>query len=97
MSRWLDQQISSHHLQLALTAVLSGLTVAGIIFTSQAIRKQIAIDDLKASIPNSEDDSRVQEVIASKYFICQVNVIDRYPIIVLPRVRQPSRMMKTIE
>lgn len=52
MSSWLERQASSYHVQLTATAVLSGLTVAGLIYGSQAIRRKAAVDELKASIPN---------------------------------------------
>lgn len=51
MSSWLERQASSHHVQLAATALLSGVAVAGLIYGSQAIRRKAAIDELKASIP----------------------------------------------
>ena len=72
MSGWLDQKVLSHRFQLAFTAVLSGLAVAGVIFTTQAIQRQIAVDDLKASIPDSDDDPRMQEVRTSN--ICSAKL-----------------------
>ena len=63
MSAWLDRQFSSHRVQLVATAVVSGIVVAGAIISAQAIRRKVAIEDLKASIPNiDEDDSHVHEV-----------------------------------
>ena len=51
MSSWLERQVSSHHVQLAATAVFSGVAVASLIFGTQAIRRKAAVDELKASIP----------------------------------------------
>ena len=55
MSTWLQRQTSSHQVQLAGTALLSGLAVATTIFGMQAIRRRIAVDELKASIPNVDE------------------------------------------
>lgn len=51
MSSWLQRQASSHKAQLVGTALLSGVAVAGAILGIQALRRQIALEDLKASIP----------------------------------------------
>lgn len=51
MSSWLERQVSSHHVQLAATAVFSGVAVASLIFGTQAIRRKAAVDELKASVP----------------------------------------------
>lgn len=60
MSSWLQRQASSHQAQIAGTAVLSGLAVACTIFGVQAIRRKVAIEDLKASIPNVDEDHHAQ-------------------------------------
>ena len=52
MTSWFDRQASSHHVQLVAAAVFSGLTVAGLIYGTQAIRRKEAVHDLKASIPD---------------------------------------------
>ena len=62
MSVWLERQASSHHVQLAATAVLSGLAVAGIIYGTQTARRKVAIDKLKASIPELDEDHQAQKV-----------------------------------
>jgi tRNA threonylcarbamoyladenosine dehydratase len=62
MSGWLQEQALSQRVQLIATAVLSGFAVASTILSVQALRRKIAIEDLKASIPNSEEDPRVQRV-----------------------------------
>lgn len=51
MTSWFERQASSHHVQLAAAAVLSGVTVAGLIYGTQAIRRKEAVQELKASIP----------------------------------------------
>ena len=55
MSSWLQRQTSSHNAQLVGTALLSGVAVAGAIFGIQALRRQIAVEDLKASIPGFDE------------------------------------------
>lgn len=59
MSQWLQNQASSHKVQLAATAVASGLLVAGAIFGAQALRRQVIIEDIKASIPKIDEDQKV--------------------------------------
>lgn len=56
MSSWLERQASSHHVQLAATALLSGVAVAGLIYGSQNIRRKAAVDELKASIPELSEN-----------------------------------------
>ena len=62
MASWLERQASSHQVQLAATAVLSGVAVAGIIYGSQAIRRKAAIDELKASIPELNENHHAERV-----------------------------------
>ena len=62
MSIWLQQQVSSHRVQLAAVAVVSGLAVAGSIFTIQTIRRNLAVEELKAEISNSENNHNVETV-----------------------------------
>ena len=68
MSSWLERQASSHHVQLAATAVLSGLTVAGLIYGSQAIRRKAAVDELKASIPDLSESHHADLVSSTNFF-----------------------------
>lgn len=56
MASWLERQASSHHVQLAATAVFSGIAIAGLIYGSQAVRRKAAVDDLKASIPDLDEN-----------------------------------------
>lgn len=80
MSSWFERHISSHQVQLAATALLSGATVAGLIYGGQAIRRRVAVEQLKASIPPIDDEHQAQRV---RRFICsnhQLNLpIDKCP------------------
>ncbi len=62
MSSWFERQASSHQVQLAATAVLSGVAVAGIIYGSQAVRRKVAVDELKASIPELNETHHAERV-----------------------------------
>ena len=62
MSTWLQRQLSSHQTQLVITAAVSGAIVAGAIFGTQALRRKVAIEDLKSSIPDLENDPGVEAV-----------------------------------
>ena len=62
MSAWLERQAANHQVQLAATAVLSGIAVAGVIYGSQAARRKAAIDELKASIPELSETHHAQTV-----------------------------------
>ena len=62
MSSWLERQGSSHQTQLIATAIISGITVIGVVFGVQAIRRQVAMDDLKASIPNVDEPHDIDTV-----------------------------------
>ena len=62
MSSWFERQAANHQVQLAATAVLSGIAVAGIIYGSQAARRKVAVDELKASIPELSEKHHAQTV-----------------------------------
>jgi len=62
MASWIHQQFSSHRLQLAATAFLSGAAVAAAIYGTQAIRRKEAVEELKASIPDLGDNHRAELV-----------------------------------
>lgn len=68
MTSWLERQASSHHVQLAATAVFSGVAIAGLIYGSQAIRRKAAVDELKASIPEL-DDSHHADLVGWRVFL----------------------------
>lgn len=52
---WLERHASSHGVQLVATAALSGAAVAAGILGYQALKRQEAVDKLKASIPDIND------------------------------------------
>ncbi|KAL9595005.1 MAG: hypothetical protein Q9219_006704 [cf. Caloplaca sp. 3 TL-2023] len=60
MSSWFERQLASHQFQLAATALVSGITVAGLIYGGQAVRRKIAVDQLKASIPPLDEEHEAQ-------------------------------------
>ena len=62
MASWLDQQFSSHRVQLVATAVLSGAAVAATIYGTQAIRRKERVDELKASIPELNEKHHAEMV-----------------------------------
>ncbi|KAL8738726.1 MAG: hypothetical protein Q9181_000548 [Wetmoreana brouardii] len=62
MSSWFERQLSSHQVQLAATALVSGITVAGLIYGGQAIRRRVAVEQLKASIPSLDDEHQAQRL-----------------------------------
>ncbi len=62
MTAWLERQAANHHVQLAATAVVSGIAVAGLIYGTQAARRKLAVDDLKASIPELSESYQSQKV-----------------------------------
>ena len=62
MSSWLQRQASSHQTQLAATALLSGALVAGTIYGFQSLRRSVAVEELKASIPNIDEHHHADRV-----------------------------------
>lgn len=60
MSTWIQRQIASH--QIAATAVLTGIAVAGTIVGAQAIRRKVAVEDLKSSIPDVDEEHHAERV-----------------------------------
>lgn len=76
MSSWLERQASSHHFQLAATAVISGAAVAGLIYGGQAIRRKAAVDELKASIPEL-DESHHSEMVSGISFNKRSSELER--------------------
>ncbi|KAL8716413.1 MAG: hypothetical protein Q9220_000320 [cf. Caloplaca sp. 1 TL-2023] len=62
MSSWFERQFSSHGAQLAATALVSGITVAGLIYGGQAVRRRVAVDDLKSSIPPIDDKHQARSL-----------------------------------
>ncbi len=62
MTSWFERQISSHQVQLAAVAVLSGAAVAGAIYGSQAVRREKRVEELKASIPELSESHHANMV-----------------------------------
>ncbi|KAL8996811.1 MAG: hypothetical protein Q9169_003780 [Polycauliona sp. 2 TL-2023] len=62
MSSWFERQLSSHQFQLAAIALVSGITVAGLIYGGQAIRRKVAVEELKASIPPVDEEHPAQRL-----------------------------------
>ena len=65
MASWLDRQFSSHHVQLAAAAVLSGAAVAATIYGTQAIRRKERVEELKASIPELNEKHHAEMVLCT--------------------------------
>lgn len=66
MSSWLESVGSSHKLQLAATAIVSGAVVGGAIIGLQQAKRKYKVYDLKHSIPNSKekhDTTRVPNIL----------------------------------
>ncbi|KAJ5191274.1 uncharacterized protein N7498_010259 [Penicillium cinerascens] len=64
MSSWFQRQAGAQSSQLATTAVLSGAAVAGAIFGYQAYRRKEAVYDLKASIPDIDEQHHAEKLTA---------------------------------
>lgn len=71
MSSWLQRQAGAQRSQLATTAVLSGAAVAGAIFGYQAYRRREAVHDLKASIPDIDEQHHAEKVSLPVSFQCK--------------------------
>lgn len=66
MSSWLQRQASSHSVQLAATAVFSGVAAAGAIYSYQAMKRKAAVEELKASIPDISEQHQAAQVRFSR-------------------------------
>ncbi|KAK2799717.1 hypothetical protein FQN50_008365 [Emmonsiellopsis sp. PD_5] len=62
MSSWIQRQASSHTVQLAGAAVLSGAAVAGAILGYQSVKRSAAVKELKASIPQLDEQHHAQKL-----------------------------------
>jgi tRNA threonylcarbamoyladenosine dehydratase len=62
MSHWLKSQNYSHQTQLIGAAIIGGLAAATTIYSIQAIRRHVAVEDLKASIPALSNKYQTQKV-----------------------------------
>ncbi|PYH97300.1 hypothetical protein BO71DRAFT_373583 [Aspergillus ellipticus CBS 707.79] len=62
MASWLQRHGNSHQSQLAATAVLSGAAVAGALLGYQALRRKDAVQRLKASIPDINEQHHAEKL-----------------------------------
>lgn len=67
MSSWIQRQSNSHYAQLAGAALLSGTAVAGAILGYQAVKRKSAIETLKRSIPQLDENHPAQKVSSPLY------------------------------
>jgi uncharacterized protein (DUF2252 family) len=73
MSQWLERierHVSLQRIQIASAAVLASAATIGIIFGSFALRRRIATEDLKASIPTLGGKHRAANV---RHGLCYLN------------------------
>ncbi|PGG98538.1 hypothetical protein AJ80_09517 [Polytolypa hystricis UAMH7299] len=62
MSSWLQRQTGSHGVQLAGVAAFSAAAAAGAILGYQAVKRKAAIEQLKASIPDLDEQGPTQKL-----------------------------------
>jgi hypothetical protein len=62
MASWIGRITGSREAQLATTAVVSGVVVAGAIFGYQSVRRRERVGELKADIPELNDHSQGHSV-----------------------------------
>jgi hypothetical protein len=62
MSSWINRATESRNAQLITTAVVSGAVVASTILGFQQARRMYRVADLKASIPDIDDEHHAQRV-----------------------------------
>ena len=62
MSSWLSEIASSHRLQLAITAIVSGCIAASVVIGLQEARQWYNEHELKDSIPGLDQPHAVQKV-----------------------------------
>jgi hypothetical protein len=62
MSSWFTRATESRNAQLITTAVVSGAVVASTILGLQQARRMYRVADLKASIPDIDDEYHAQRV-----------------------------------
>jgi hypothetical protein len=67
MASWLQRQAGSHNVQLAAAAVFSGAAVAAGIYSYQALKRNEAVEELKASIPEINERHHVEKVCLGPY------------------------------
>jgi hypothetical protein len=65
MSQWLERierHVSLQRIQIASVAILASVATTGVIFGSFALRRRIATEDLKASIPTLGEKHHAENV-----------------------------------
>ncbi|KAL2376088.1 hypothetical protein RJZ90_007729 [Blastomyces dermatitidis] len=62
MSAWIQRQTNSPYVQLVGASVLSGAAVAGAILGYQSVKRQAAVQKLKASIPDLDEQHMTQKL-----------------------------------
>jgi hypothetical protein len=73
MSHWFRFQNYSHQTQLVGAAIIGGLAAVTTVYSIQAIRRNVALEDLKASIPQLSDKHKTQKVQKAKLSWCYAN------------------------
>lgn len=66
MSKWAPSPYHSHRVQLLGAAVIGGLAAVTTIYSIQAIRRNAAVEDVKASISSLTDKQNSQRVRTAK-------------------------------
>lgn len=69
MSSWLESVGSSHKLQLAATALVSGAVVGGAILGLQEAKRKYRVHDLKHSIPDAKENHDTTGVYNSPIYL----------------------------
>ncbi|EZF35475.1 hypothetical protein H109_00486 [Trichophyton interdigitale MR816] len=87
MTSWIQRQASSHGVQLAGAAVLSGVAVAGAILGYQSVKRQAAVEELKASIP-ALDESAVEKLTEYGVVTPPISEEDRRSALLAKRAQQ---------
>jgi len=72
MSQWLSSHNYSHQTQLIGAAIIGGLAAVTTIYSIQAIRGDVAVEDLKASKPQLTDKRKTQRVRSVKLWSTQI-------------------------
>ena len=62
MSSWISDTISSHRVQLVVTALVSAAFAASAVLGLQTAKRVYRINDLKESIPDLRDEHDVTKV-----------------------------------
>ena len=74
MWSWLSEIASSHKLQLAVVAVVSGSAAASAVIGLQNAKRWYSVHELKDSIPDPDEDHEIRRVCL--YFLSARNSTD---------------------